>query len=228
MQKLQKEGEAGRKKIIQYTRYGTVALAAAQSLGVSFFLESLQSPSTGLPVVLYSGWSFRLLTVLTITAGTVFIMWLGEQIDAHGIGNGMSLLIFIGIIAALPFVVRQEYRDFVTNDKAILIEIAVLVIVVALTALVVLITQGHAQNSGTIRQARGRAARLWRAKHAHPAQSQYVWRDAHYFCTGHYVFARDNGRVCPEQRIYAKFRVCIYAEYVGGCRCPIGRFTPCS
>ena len=142
LQKLQKEGEAGRKKIIQYTRYGTVALAAAQSLGVSFFLESLQSPDTGLSVVLYPGWGFRLLTVLTITAGTVFIMWLGEQIDAQGIGNGMSLLIFIGIIAALPFVVRQEYRDFVTNDKPILIEIAVLVIVVALTALVVLITQG--------------------------------------------------------------------------------------
>ena len=142
LQKLQKEGEAGRKKIIQYTRYGTVALAAAQSFGVSFFLESLQSPQTGLSVVLYPGWGFRVLTVLTITAGTVFIMWLGEQIDGQGIGNGMSLLIFIGIIASLPYVIRMEYRDFITNDKSILLEVFVLVLIVAVTAVVVLITQG--------------------------------------------------------------------------------------
>ena len=142
LQKLQKEGEEGRKKITQYTRYGTVALAAAQSFGVSFFLESLRSPHTGMAVVVDPGWGFRLLTVLTITAGTVFIMWLGEQIDAKGIGNGMSLLIFIGIIARLPWAVGMEYRDFVTNDKAILLEIVVLCIIVGVTALVVLITQG--------------------------------------------------------------------------------------
>lgn len=142
LQKLQKEGEAGRKKIIQYTRYATVGLAAAQSLGVSFFLESLQSPQTGMSVVLYPGWGFRLLTVLTITAGTVFIMWLGEQIDGHGIGNGMSLLIFIGIIAVLPYTLRMEYRDFITNDKSLLVELLVVVLIVAITAFVVLITQG--------------------------------------------------------------------------------------
>ena len=142
LQKLQKEGESGRKKIIQYTRYGTLALSAAQALGVSFFLESLQSPQTGMSVVLYPGWGFRLLTVLTIAAGTVFIMWLGEQIDAHGIGNGMSLLIFIGIIAVLPYTLRMEYRDFITNDKSLLVELLVLVIIVAVTAFVVLITQG--------------------------------------------------------------------------------------
>ena len=142
LQKLQKEGEEGRKKITQYTRYGTVGLAAAQSFGVSFFLESLQSPQTGMSVVVDSGWGFRLLTVLTITAGTVFIMWLGEQIDAGGIGNGMSLLIFIGIIARLPWAVGQEYQDFVTNDKGILLEVFVLVIIAAVTALVVLLTQG--------------------------------------------------------------------------------------
>ena len=142
LQKLQKEGEAGRKKIIQYTRYGTVLLASAQSLGVSFFLESLQSPKSGMAVVLYPGWGFRALTMLTITAGCVFIMWLGEQIDGHGIGNGMSLLIFIGIIAVLPYVLRMEFRDFVTNDKSIFLEIFVAVIMVAVTASVVLITQG--------------------------------------------------------------------------------------
>ena len=142
LQKLQKEGEAGRKKITQYTRYGTVILGALQSFGVSFFLESLRSPQTGISVVIDPGWGFRLLTVLTITAGTVFIMWLGEQIDTGGIGNGMSLLIFIGIIALLPYAVRMEYQDFVTNDKGILLELFVLVIIAAVTALVVLITQG--------------------------------------------------------------------------------------
>ena len=142
LQKLQKEGEEGRKKITQYTRYGTVALAAAQSFGVSFFLESLRSPQSGMSVVVDPGWGFRLLTVLTITAGTVFIMWLGEQIDGRGIGNGMSMLIFIGIVARLPWAVGQEYRDFITNDKAIFLELLVLAIIVAVTALVVLITQG--------------------------------------------------------------------------------------
>ncbi|MDA0748896.1 MAG: preprotein translocase subunit SecY [bacterium] len=142
LQKLQKEGEEGRKKITQYTRYGTVALAAAQSFGVSFFLESLRSPQTGMSVVVDPGWGFRMLTVLTITAGTVFIMWLGEQIDARGIGNGMSMLIFIGIIAMLPYAIGQEYQDFVTNDKGILLELLVLVIIIVVTALVVLITQG--------------------------------------------------------------------------------------
>ena len=142
LQKLQKEGEEGRKKITQYTRYGTVILAALQAFGVSFFLESIQVPPTMMSAVLDPGWGFRLLTVLTITAGTIFIMWLGEQIDARGIGNGMSMLIFIGIVARLPWAVGQEYQDFVTNDKGIMVELLVIVIICGLTALVVLITQG--------------------------------------------------------------------------------------
>ncbi len=142
LQKLQKEGEEGRKKITQYTRYGTVALAAAQSFGVSLFMESLRSPITGMLVVPDPGMGFRLLTILTITAGTVFVMWLGEQIDDRGIGNGMSMLIFIGIIARAPSAVIQEYQDFLANNKPILLELFVVVIIVAVTALVVLITQG--------------------------------------------------------------------------------------
>jgi len=142
LQKLQKEGEEGRKKITQYTRYGTVALAAAQAFGVSLFMESLRSPITGMLVVPDPGLGFRLLTILTITAGTVFVMWLGEQIDDRGIGNGMSMLIFIGIIARAPAAVIQEYQDFVANNKPILLELFVVVIIIAVTALVVLITQG--------------------------------------------------------------------------------------
>ena len=142
LQKLQKEGEEGRKKITQYTRYGTVGLAAAQSFGVAYFLESLRSPLSGASVVVDPGWGFTALTVLTITAGTVFIMWLGEQIDAGGIGNGMSMLIFIGIIARLPWAVGQEYGDFVTNDKSIFLEIFILAIIAGVTALTVMLTQG--------------------------------------------------------------------------------------
>ena len=142
LQKLQKEGEEGRKKITQYTRYGTVGLAAAQSFGGAYFLESLRSPITGQSVVVEPGIGFTLLTMLTITSGTVFIMWLGEQIDASGIGNGMSMLIFIVIIARLPWAIGQEYNDFITNDKSIFVEILVLGIIAGVTALVVMLTQG--------------------------------------------------------------------------------------
>src|SRR5512139_2553799 len=93
-EKLAKEGEEGRKKITQYTRYGTVVLSLIQGIGIAIFLESMTGPS-GQSAVMFPGWGFRLLTILTLTAGTVFIMWLGEQITERGIGNGMSLIITI-------------------------------------------------------------------------------------------------------------------------------------
>ena len=99
-EKLAKEGEEGRKKITQYTRYGTVALALVQSFGISFFLENM-APG-GVPVVIIGGFQFRLLTMITLVAGTIFVMWLGEQISERGIGNGISLIIMIGIIARYP------------------------------------------------------------------------------------------------------------------------------
>ena len=100
--KMQKEeGAEGRKKITQYTRYGTVLITIVQGLGIAIGLESMSSP-TGLPVVLAAGWSFRFVTVLTLTAGTILIMWIGEQITAKGLGNGISLIIFSGIVASLP------------------------------------------------------------------------------------------------------------------------------
>ena len=97
LEKLSKEGEAGRKKITQYTRYGTVVLSTIQGFGIAVGLESQHAPG-GVPLVLLSGWGFRLITVLTLTAGTAFIMWLGEQITERGIGNGISLIIFAGIV----------------------------------------------------------------------------------------------------------------------------------
>ena len=102
LERLSKEGELGRRKITQYTRYGTILLCVIQSMAISIFLERQTNIAGGLPLVYEPGWSFRLMTVLTLTTGTAFIMWLGEQITERGIGNGMSLIIFAGIVVGLP------------------------------------------------------------------------------------------------------------------------------
>mgnify|MGYP001169621593 CR=1 FL=1 len=144
-QKLQREGEEGRKKINQYTRYATVILAAAQSYGITYFLQSIRGPASGLPAVPEPGMGFVLQTMLTITTGTVFIMWLGEQITERGIGNGISLLIFIGIIAELPSAIRNEYQHFLANQglgKNIIEELIVLSLMFLVIAFVILMTQG--------------------------------------------------------------------------------------
>lgn len=109
LEKLKKEGEQGQKKITQYTRYGTVVLASIQGMGISFWLESLESPG-GLMAVTSPGWSFRLMTVITLAAGTAFLMWLGEQITERGIGNGISLIIFAGIVADMPTAILQTLQ----------------------------------------------------------------------------------------------------------------------
>jgi preprotein translocase subunit SecY len=108
---LRKEGEAGSRKINQYTRYGTVILSFIQSMGIATYLESLNKSSLFGAVVSDPGWDFRLLTMITLTTGTAFIMWLGEQITERGIGNGISLIIFAGIVSALPDAVLQTVRQ---------------------------------------------------------------------------------------------------------------------
>src|SRR5919112_6546058 len=102
LERLSKEGELGRRKITQYTRYLTLVLAVVQSFGIAIWLERSTDIAGGLPLVYASGWGFRLMTVLTLTTGTMFIMWLGEQITERGIGNGMSLIIFAGIVSGFP------------------------------------------------------------------------------------------------------------------------------
>ncbi|HRR42668.1 MAG TPA: preprotein translocase subunit SecY, partial [Syntrophales bacterium] len=109
LEKLSKEGEAGRRKITQYTRYGTVLLSLIQGLGIAVGLESMAGPS-GASIVIEPGWSFRMMTVITLTAGTSFIMWLGEQITERGIGNGISLIIFAGIVCRGPTAVANTLR----------------------------------------------------------------------------------------------------------------------
>ena len=108
-QKLQKEGELGRRKIIQLTRYGTVIIASMQAIGVSVYLSSLTDPNTNIPIVSESSIIFYFVTIITLVTGTIFIMWLGEQISDYGLGNGISLIIMCGILATLPFTLQIEW-----------------------------------------------------------------------------------------------------------------------
>ncbi|MCD6163098.1 MAG: preprotein translocase subunit SecY [candidate division Zixibacteria bacterium] len=141
-QKLQKEGEEGRRKITQYTRYGTVLIASLQALGTAVFLESITT-SSGASVVPYPGIGFKLLTMLTFTSGTIFIMWLGEKITERGIGNGISLIIFIGIIARFPQGVMDEARMVLGGQRSIIVELIILAFMVAIIAAIVLVTRAQ-------------------------------------------------------------------------------------
>ena len=140
-QKLQKEGEDGRKKITQYTRYGTVLISMLQSSGVVVKLESTVTPMGPIVPAGVAGIGFALSTVIILTAGTMFMMWLGEQITERGIGNGISLIIGIGIIARFPNSLLDEYQLIVAG-RNIIIEMVILAMMGFIVAAVVLITQG--------------------------------------------------------------------------------------
>jgi preprotein translocase subunit SecY len=141
--KLQREGGEGRKKITQYTRYGTVLLSFVQAVGVSVFLQSIVSPTTGQHAVLpaIAGPIFTFVTAISLTTGTVFIMWLGEQITNKGIGNGISFIIFIGIVDRLPTAVFGEIQQVAAGTRNAFVEILVLGIIFLMTAFIVLVTQ---------------------------------------------------------------------------------------
>lgn len=140
-QRLQKEGEAGRKKITQITRYGTVLLASLQAFGVSRLLVNLKAGS-GTPVVPYPGLGFTLLTMITLTSGTIFLMWLGEQITERGIGNGISLIIMINIMSRFPKVIIQEITLINSGVRWLLTDVVLLGVMVIIIAFVVYLTQG--------------------------------------------------------------------------------------
>ncbi len=142
LERLSKEGEQGRKKITQYTRYGTVLLSIIQGFGISVGLESMTSPG-GAPVVIYPGWEFRLMTVITLTAGTAFIMWIGEQITERGIGNGISLIIFAGIVCRLPIAIANTFRLVSTGEMSIFLVIILLVLMVAVVGIIIFVEQGQ-------------------------------------------------------------------------------------
>lgn len=142
LERLSKEGEAGRKKITQYTRYGTVVLSVIQGFGISVGLESMTSPG-GAPIVLDPGWGFRLMTVLTLTAGTAFIMWLGEQITERGIGNGISLIIFAGIVVRMPSAIGNTFRLVSTGEMGVFLVLILLVFMVLVVAFIIFVETGQ-------------------------------------------------------------------------------------
>ncbi|WP_224985156.1 preprotein translocase subunit SecY [Geomonas agri] len=142
IEKLSKEGDAGRKKIIQYTRYGTVVLSVVQSFGISIGLEAMRGPAGEL-VVPNPGWSFRLMTVITLTAGTAFIMWLGEQMSEKGIGNGISLIIFAGIVARIPNAIGNSFRLIKTGELSLFVLLLVLAVMFLVIAAVVFMERGQ-------------------------------------------------------------------------------------
>jgi len=137
--KLAKEGEAGRKKITRYTRYGTILISAIQSFGIAVGLEGMQ----GGAFIQSPGWGFRLLTMLTLTSGTAFIMWLGEQITERGIGNGISLIIFAGIVARLPSAMIKTVSLLRAGELSIFLVIALIAMMVAIVGGIIYMERGQ-------------------------------------------------------------------------------------
>ena len=142
LEQLKKEGEQGQKKITQYTRYGTVLLSIIQGFMIAVGLESMHSP-TGAPVVFNPGWDFRLLTVITLTAGTAFIMWLGEQITERGIGNGISLIIFAGIIARLPAAIGNTARLIHQDEMSVFALVILIAFMFVVIGFIIFVEQGQ-------------------------------------------------------------------------------------
>ena len=142
LEKLKKEGEQGRKKITQYTRYGTVILSIVQGFGIAVGLENMSSPG-GAMIVPVGGWGFRLLTVITLTAGTAFLMWLGEQVTERGIGNGISLIIFAGIVARLPLAVGNTFRLMGTGEVTPFFMVLIVALMVVVVGVIVFVERGQ-------------------------------------------------------------------------------------
>jgi preprotein translocase subunit SecY len=143
LERLSKEGEVGRRKITQYTRYGTVVLSVIQSLFISVGLEKLEAPGGVGAVVFHPGWSFRLMTVITLSSGTAFIMWLGEQISERGIGNGISLIIFAGIVSALPSATATTLEFLREGELSIFLMLFLVLVMVAVVAFIILCERGQ-------------------------------------------------------------------------------------
>jgi preprotein translocase subunit SecY len=143
LERLSKEGELGRRKITQYTRYGTIVLSLVQAMGIAYFLERQTNMAGGLPLVYHPGIAFRLMTVLTLTTGTCFVMWLGEQITERGIGNGMSLIIYSGIVVGLPRAVLQTIDQMRTGQMGLIRVLFLMILMGLVVAAIVFVERGH-------------------------------------------------------------------------------------
>lgn len=142
LERLSKEGESGRRTITQYTRYGTVILSIIQGFGIAVGLEGMTGPG-GEMVVLSPGWSFRFITVITLTAGTAFIMWLGEQITEKGIGNGISLIIYAGIVAGIPNAIINTMRLMKSGEMSLFIMLLLMVTMIVVIAVIIFMERGQ-------------------------------------------------------------------------------------
>jgi preprotein translocase subunit SecY len=143
LERISKEGELGRRKITQYTRYLTLALAFVQSLGIAYFLERQTQVAGGLPLVYDPGWGFRFVCIITMTTGTLFVMWLGEQITERGIGNGMSLLIFAGIVSGLPAAVLTTFDQMRTGQISLLRIVFLVLMMIVVVGAIIFVERGH-------------------------------------------------------------------------------------
>jgi preprotein translocase subunit SecY len=143
LERLSKEGELGRRKITQYTRYGTILLSVVQALGIALYLEHQTNIAGGLPLVYNPGWGFRLMTVLTLTTGTAFIMWLGEQITERGVGNGMSLIIYAGIVVNFPHAVLSTLEQMRLGQMGIIRVLILVILMVLVVAAIIFVERGH-------------------------------------------------------------------------------------
>ena len=141
-QRLQKEGEEGRRKITQYTRYGTVLLAALQAYATALYLESLTALGNQ-PIVAEPGLGFRVLVMLTLTCGTIFVMWLGEKITERGIGNGISLIIYVGIVASFPHAILEEGQLVLSGQRNFFAELFIVALMVGIVMAIVLVTRAQ-------------------------------------------------------------------------------------
>ena len=142
LERISKEGELGRRKITQYTRYGTILLALVQAFGIAIFLERSTEMAGGLPLVYQTGWGFRLMTVLTLTTGTTLVMWLGEQITERGIGNGMSLIIYAGIVVGLPSAVITTVDQLRTGQMGLIRLVLLVAVMVCVIAAIIFVERG--------------------------------------------------------------------------------------
>ena len=174
-QRLAMEGESGRAKITQITRYGTVVLAFVQSIFISLLLESYG-------IVLNPGFLFRFTAVVSITTGTMLLLWLGEKITEHGIGNGISLIIMVGIIAAFPNVIISEISYFQQGVRGILTELFLMLLFFFLVMMIILVQQGV--RKVPVQYARRIVGRkVYGGQNTYLLKNQYSWSNSNYFCT---------------------------------------------
>jgi preprotein translocase subunit SecY len=142
LERIKNEGELGRRKITQYTRYGTILLSIVQALGIAVWLERSTEIAGGLPLVYNPGWGFRLMTVLTLTTGTTLVMWLGEQITERGIGNGMSLIIYAGIVVNGPTALITTFDQLRTGQMGLIRLILLVAVMVLVVAAIIFVERG--------------------------------------------------------------------------------------